>query len=150
MTFGPWEIEDDRLLAAAARYERARKIRTSDILSIDREERSADISGSDSSLYYVTLEGCDCRDFERRGAPCKHMIRLAIELGIPFDIPDFDPYAAFEYDVQDDIDRIVRRWRAGQLTTDAATRCVNALRDSAKLAKRRPGKPKKRQSHTEE
>ena len=32
--------------------------------------------------YTVTLENCTCPDFERRQRPCKHMYRLAMELGI--------------------------------------------------------------------
>ena len=32
--------------------------------------------------YVVTLESCTCPDFQRRQRPCKHMYRLAMELGI--------------------------------------------------------------------
>lgn len=32
--------------------------------------------------YVVTLEECTCPDFEKRGKPCKHMYRLAHELGV--------------------------------------------------------------------
>lgn len=32
--------------------------------------------------YDVSLERCTCVDFSQRGKPCKHMYRLAIELGI--------------------------------------------------------------------
>jgi len=32
--------------------------------------------------YAVSLTGCDCVDFKRRSLPCKHMYRLACELGV--------------------------------------------------------------------
>ena len=32
--------------------------------------------------YEVSLESCTCPDFQRRQRPCKHMYRLAMELGI--------------------------------------------------------------------
>ena len=45
--------------------------------SIDVENQTGKIKD-----YDVSLENCTCVDFERRGKPCKHMYRLAIELGI--------------------------------------------------------------------
>ena len=31
-------------------------------------------------IYYVTLEKCDCVDFNRRGLPCKHMYALCFAI----------------------------------------------------------------------
>ena len=45
--------------------------------SIDRDARTGKIK-----TYDVSLDGCTCVDFSRRHKPCKHMYRLAIELGI--------------------------------------------------------------------
>lgn len=39
-------------------------------------------STSDLPFYIATLSQCDCYDFQRRHLPCKHIYRLAIELGI--------------------------------------------------------------------
>lgn len=50
-------------------------------LSIDRGNFSAIIPGKNGT-YHVTLESCECSDFKRRHLPCKHIYRLAIELGI--------------------------------------------------------------------
>ena len=44
--------------------------------SVDRENLSGTIKN-----YFVTLDGCTCVDFQRRLKPCKHMYRLAFELG---------------------------------------------------------------------
>lgn len=49
-------------------------------LSISQEDGAAIFSGSHGT-YSTTLESCTCVDFSRRKLPCKHMFRLAIELG---------------------------------------------------------------------
>ena len=96
-------------------------------------------------VYAVSLSDCECVDYERRGLPCKHMIRLAFELGLSLELPVFDPYSAADYDIAEDVSRLTDRWRAGQLTTDALAKCVAALRSSASKAKRPRGRPKKKQ-----
>lgn len=49
-------------------------------LSLSPEDGGAIFSGSHGT-YSTTLESCTCVDFSRRKLPCKHMFRLAIELG---------------------------------------------------------------------
>lgn len=50
-------------------------------LSISNEDATGVFSGS-SGVYNTTLETCTCVDHKRRKLPCKHMYRLAIELGV--------------------------------------------------------------------
>lgn len=50
-------------------------------VSIDRDAETASFEGSGKSDYKTTLAGCTCGDFVRRHTPCKHMYRLAHELG---------------------------------------------------------------------
>lgn len=50
-------------------------------LSIDHDECIGVFSGS-SSKYKTSLTNCTCKDFSIKRKPCKHMYRLAIELGI--------------------------------------------------------------------
>lgn len=50
-------------------------------VSIDKKNCSAKMQGRDG-MYNVTLTKCDCMDFQKRQLPCKHMYRLAIELGL--------------------------------------------------------------------
>ena len=145
MTVGPWEIPDKELLETALRLERARSIRPENIGIVDANTETAEIYGSDGMAYTVSLSDCECVDYERRGLPCKHMIRLALELGLPLELPVFDPYSAADYDISEDVSRLTDRWRAGQLTTDALAKCVAALRSSASKAKRPRGRPKKKQ-----
>lgn len=48
-----------------------------EVLEINREHSAGIIND-----YDVSLEHCSCRDFKLRNAPCKHMYRLAHELGL--------------------------------------------------------------------
>lgn len=143
MQLGPFEIEDTEYLEAYKRLSRAQKINPDAVISIDTSALSAEISGSDGWPYTVTMEVCNCSDFERRQQPCKHMYRLALELGHTFEFPQFDPYAAAAYDVSGDIERLNQRWRAGQLTFDSFVKCADALNASSAKSKRRPGRPRK-------
>ena len=49
--------------------------------SIDTEAGSGIFKGSGKSPYNVTLKSCTCVDFIRNKLPCKHIYRLALELG---------------------------------------------------------------------
>ncbi len=49
-------------------------------LNISKEIMSGLFSGYHGT-YITTLEACECKDFAARKLPCKHMYRLAIELG---------------------------------------------------------------------
>lgn len=50
-------------------------------LEIDTENSIGYFSGR-SGRYTTTLQECTCMDFARRHKPCKHMYRLAMELGL--------------------------------------------------------------------
>lgn len=50
---------------------------------ISKRNKTATFSStSDLPYYTTTLSHCTCHDFQNRGLPCKHMYRLAVELGI--------------------------------------------------------------------
>ena len=51
-------------------------------LRIDKESAVAIFAGSGGNLYDTTLDKCSCPDFAINGfsQPCKHMIRLAMEM----------------------------------------------------------------------
>ena len=50
---------------------------------IDKENKTAQFSSTSDLPYYNTsLTSCNCGDFEKRKLPCKHIYRLAVELGI--------------------------------------------------------------------
>lgn len=50
-------------------------------VSIDEENLCGVFTGS-HGRYLTSLEGCPCGDFRRAKRPCKHMYRLAMELGL--------------------------------------------------------------------
>lgn len=43
------------------------------------------ITGSRGNIYFTSLDSCDCKDFERRNLPCKHIYALALSLGYTID-----------------------------------------------------------------
>ena len=57
--------------------------------SIDYKRREAKMHGNRGEVYTTTLEKCTCYDFRKRRIPCKHMYRLAMELGL-VKLPIFD------------------------------------------------------------
>lgn len=50
--------------------------------SIDREHETEVFYGSGKLPYQTSLATCTCNDFVKRKKPCKHVYRLAMELGI--------------------------------------------------------------------
>lgn len=79
--FANWTEEIHNSADQQKRIESAQKARTSPA-TIDRESKTATFKGSGAMPYQTTLESCTCIDFVRRKLPCKHMYRLAIELGM--------------------------------------------------------------------
>ena len=147
MNFGPWDPSVHDSLDALKRIQNGAKIKDDDIFMVDHNAQTGRFSGRDGNIYFTSLSSCTCFDFETRQLPCKHIYRLAESLGIPVrdDLPKFDPYAAFLYDVEEDIDRLRERFQAGQLTYDAFIKCADALHGSAAKAKRPRGRPRKEQ-----
>lgn len=132
VNIGLWDIPANEYLNTAARYERALQIEAERVGQIDRAECSGKIMGSEGYAYNVTLAGCECMDYHRRGLPCKHMLRLAHEFGEEITLPIFDPNANADYDPEKDIAILTERWKAGQITTDAYRKCLKALQASAR------------------
>lgn len=78
--FGPWaehpaDADEEKRLTSA------QQSKTSPI-SIDREHETGVFYGSGKDPYQTSLASCTCNDFVRRKKPCKHVFRLAMELGI--------------------------------------------------------------------
>ena len=57
---------------------------TGNIVSLDNRNMTMKIQSQyrEGDTYDVSMHRCDCHDFERRKLPCKHMYRLALELGV--------------------------------------------------------------------
>ena len=125
---------DITLIDNIKRIQSAKEI-SSKKIRVDRKGQTATIIGSSFDTYTVSLSECTCYDFSMRRKPCKHMIRLAIELGDDFGFPAFSPQKAKEYDVETDIAILRKRWLDGQLLTESYIACINALMKSAAKAK---------------
>lgn len=80
MTFCNW---DEALHSDPEQAKRMEKAQKSDVTpdNIDRDKQIGLFQGSGKEPYETTLEDCTCGDFRRRRKPCKHMYRLAFELG---------------------------------------------------------------------
>ncbi len=91
----------------------AEAIKPSKVITVDPTLQSGVIEGGDSSdgshlQYNVTLFSCDCDSYKReRGLPCKHMYRLAIELGKFPRLPEGDHDAEQEF-----LDEDIAMWSA--------------------------------------
>lgn len=65
---------------------------------IDMNTKSCCFKGSAKTPYIVTLSKCTCVDFERRKLPCKHIYRLAHEVGC-IELPFGKSYADIEKNI---------------------------------------------------
>lgn len=130
VNIGLWDIPSGEYLNTAARYERGLQIEPERVGKIDRAHCSVRIMGSEGYAYNVSLAGCECIDYQRRGLPCKHMLRLAHDLGEEITLPVYDPDSNKDYDPDKDIALLTERWEAGQITTDAYRKCLKALQTS--------------------
>lgn len=75
--------------------------------NVNKDAESAVFSSTSILPYYdTTLRSCTCEDFEMRRLPCKHIYRLAVELGIIAIIkrPNFDKEKVEEIRNSADID----------------------------------------------
>lgn len=75
-----WSADTHTTEHAAKRIKSAKSAKLTP-LNIDEENLSGNFKGS-SGRYETHLDACQCVDFIRNKLPCKHMYRLAIELGV--------------------------------------------------------------------
>lgn len=98
-----------------------------DKVTISPEEQTAKIVGSDGT-YDVTLNSCTCHDFQMRQLPCKHIYKLAFELGY-FELPKINHAAAtaFKESIPSEIERLKELYFNGAISIDKFNKIVNAL-----------------------
>ena len=79
MDFLQFAMKDD----PSERAKREKKAASAECtpLSLDVENKTGTFKGS-SGIYETRIDGCPCMDCARRRLPCKHMYRLAAELGL--------------------------------------------------------------------
>ena len=94
---------------------------------INRKNETAQFSSTSILPYYdTTLSSCTCFDFEKRKLPCKHIYRLASELGFIEIIrrPSFDKEKLEDIKKSSDIDNEpdqIKRQKSGM-----SSKCIPA------------------------
>ena len=81
INFGGWPEELHETEDQQKRIASAKKAETTPS-SIDRETQTGVFPGSGKNPYQTSLTRCSCQFFRAKGVPCKHMYRLAMELGL--------------------------------------------------------------------
>lgn len=74
----------DDTLIDKKRYNRSIK---EPICLVSPVEISASVCGTTGNIYHTTLHSCTCTDFQTHKTPCKHMYKLAEELGLLTPLP---------------------------------------------------------------
>nr|WP_319488610.1 SWIM zinc finger family protein [uncultured Caproiciproducens sp.] len=127
MKFGNWDSlvhEDFDQLKRIAFSQRIK----SENITLDAEHESAEIVGTDG-IYEVNLCDCTCYDFQTRQLPCKHIYRLASELGFLSELPKISRKAekAFNGSIPEEIERYKRLYLDGAISLEKLNKIVNAL-----------------------
>lgn len=81
-TFGSW---DTSIHLAAGQLQRFGRAFYGSFPIKQGRRGVAKITGSKGNIYTVTLDRCNCPDFQGRGLPCKHIYALALSLGYTAD-----------------------------------------------------------------
>ena len=96
-------------------------------IKLNETNQTAKLYGS-SGIYDVTLNSCTCYDFESRNLPCKHIYKLALDLGF-FSIPEKNKKLAKEFknSVPLEIERFKEFYLSGAISGEKLNKIVNAL-----------------------
>ena len=127
MNFGNWEEIVHNDYEQIKRVAFMQRIKPENV-TIYPEKQSAKIIGTDGT-YNVTLNSCTCHDFEARQLPCKHIYKLASELGYLEDLPKPSRKAAkaFKENLSSEIDHFKELYFSGAISIEKFNKIVNAL-----------------------
>lgn len=127
MTFGSWDSSIHESVDQIKRIAYMQRIKPENI-SLNPEIKTAIVEGS-SGTYNVSLDECTCFDFESKQLPCKHMYRLAFELGYLTDLPKVDKKAAKEFknSIPEEIERYKKLYLNGAMTIEKFNKILSAL-----------------------
>ena len=127
MTFGKWDESLHNEVEQLKRINNSLKIKNENV-TLHSEDETAEIIGSDGT-YNVSLNECTCPDFNRYHAPCKHMYKLASELGYVMEMPTSNKEAAksFKDSLPDEINRYKFLYSQGAMSLEKFLKIVNAL-----------------------
>lgn len=128
MTFGKWDEAIHDGYEQIKRISYLKNIKPENIV-VDCSSETAKVNGS-NGIYDVSLNNCTCYDFMERQLPCKHMYRLAHELGYLDDLPKPNRKAVKEF--KDNIPNEVERYKSlylnGAISIEKFVKITNALK----------------------
>jgi hypothetical protein len=126
MKLGNWSEDIHKDVEQVKRIDSAMGISPADV-TVDTKNETAVIVGS--FPYEVSLVHCTCEDFSRRNLPCKHIYRLASELGYLTGLPQPNRKAAkaFKESIPSEIKRFEALYEAGAISGKKYVAIVKAL-----------------------
>ena len=126
MTFGNWE---ESLHREPAQVGKRKSAETVVLQNINPAAGTALAEGSGELPYEVSLEDCTCGNFIGKHKPCKHMYRLASELGLIEELPKKDRVAtkAFKESIPSEIKRFEELYFSGAISAEKYAAIVKAL-----------------------
>lgn len=127
MIFGKWDDSLHNEIEQLKRINSSLEIKNENV-TLHSESETAVIMGRDGT-YNVSLNECTCTDFSIRNAPCKHMYKLASELGYVIKLPIIDKNATkvFETSLPEEISRYKVLYEQGAISLKKFLKIVNAL-----------------------
>ena len=127
MSFGNWE---ESLHREAEQVGNRKRAATVVLQNIDSDSGTALAEGSGELPYDVSLESCTCSSFQNTHKPCKHMYRLAVELGKIEDVPKLnrDASKAFKESIPSEIKRFEELYFSGAISAEKYAAIVKALK----------------------
>lgn len=131
MTFGDWDAEIHNDYDQVRRIAYLKNIKPENIV-INHASQTARVNGT-GGIYDVTLNDCTCYDFYERRLPCKHMYRLAYELGC-LDLPKTNKKAAKQFwdNLSGEIERYKLMYLNGAISVEKFVKITNALKSGKK------------------
>lgn len=127
MNFGNWDSSIHENHEQIKRIAYMQRIKPENV-SVNSAQKTAEIIGSSGS-YDVSLDNCTCYDFQTRQLPCKHMYRLAFELGFLDDLPKVNRKASksFKDNIPEEIARYKEYYLNGAISIEKFIKIINAL-----------------------
>ena len=128
MTFGNWDESIHNDFDQIKRISYIKKIKPEDI-TVNPSNETATVNGT-GGTYDVSLNSCTCYDFTERQLPCKHMYRLASELGYLDDLPKTNRKAAKEFKdrIPEEIERYKSLYLNGAISIEKFVKIANAIK----------------------
>lgn len=124
-----WDESVHSELDQISKIARAGQIKEKDFV-MGSDGQSATITGS-SGTYEVTLDECTCSSFVKvhGNRPCKHMYKLAMELGLFEGPPAKDKKAteAFNATIPDEVERFRKLYNSGAISAEKFVAVAKAL-----------------------